>query len=241
MRILYLAVVTALGACQAVSHPESRDESPSPGVPALTQRVSESKSAQPAAQDSVWRETTEGAAASQDLAPLSIAQPPAPTVPQEGSSRSEEFGPHQGQWEVTLSGVGGNDQDFETGSFSATGSLGYFLTQGLEVGVRQNVGFADPGVGSDVWNGSTRVALDLHLPIGFVVPFLGGNVGWVYGDSVNETMAAAPEAGVKVFLQSDAFLVAMAEFQFFFDSTDMIGPGFEDGQFVYSLGFGLNF
>ncbi|MEM7201138.1 MAG: hypothetical protein AAF628_12770 [Planctomycetota bacterium] len=182
---------------------------------------------------------------------------PAPTTPPRGPSatlppalergadaapapqREATVGPRAGQWEATLGGSGANNQDFDFGSFSAGGSAGYFLSDEFELGVRQTVGFADTG--RSTWNGVTRVFADWHIPLGRLYPFIGANFGWVYGDTVDETLAGAPEAGFKYFLKDDAFLQATAEYQFFFEDTESFGDGFEDGQFVYSLGFGLLF
>src|SRR5688572_33060155 len=41
----------------------------------------------------------------------------------------------QGNWELTLSGSGVNDQDFDGGSVAVQGSLGYFMTKEIEVGL----------------------------------------------------------------------------------------------------------
>jgi len=72
-------------------------------------------------------------------------------------------------------------------------------------------------------------------------PFVGGNFGYVYGDAVNDTFEAAPEAGVKYFVNSTTFIFAMVEYQFFFDSGDDIDNAFSDGQFLWSLGLGFRF
>lgn len=144
-----------------------------------------------------------------------------------------------GDWEFSLFGTGANDEDFEVGTAGGGATLGYYLGDVVQLSLRQNVSFAD--FGDSVWNGSTRLAIDFHIPLGPVRPFVGGNVGIVYGDTIDETGAAAPEAGVKVYVKEDVFLFAIGEYQFFFDDTDNIDDGFEDGNFVYSLGVGFNF
>ncbi len=72
-------------------------------------------------------------------------------------------------------------------------------------------------------------------------PVVGANFAWIYGDSVDETLAVAPELGFKWYLSSTAFLTFLAEYRFFFDSASDAGSAFEDGQFAYSLGFGYRF
>jgi hypothetical protein len=156
--------------------------------------------------------------------------------------RSSDWGPRDGDWEVTLSGVGVNDEDFDAGGASLAANVGYFLTDQFEIGARQTVTFADAGnVGNTAWDGSTRAFADFHFLLERFVPFIGVNFGAIYGDSVNESLEAAPEAGLKWFLQERAFLLGMAEYQFFFDDDEQIDDAFEDGQWVYTVGFGLLF
>jgi len=143
----------------------------------------------------------------------------------------------QGDWELTLSGTGSNGPDFDGVTAGVNGSVGYFLADQLEISLRQSLTYED--FTGSAWNGSTRVALDFHFDLGSVQPFIGGNLGYVYGDSVHDTWEAAPEAGVKVFLNSTSFVLFMAEYQFFFDTDSSLGNAFSDGQFVYTLGLGV--
>ncbi|QOV91956.1 outer membrane beta-barrel protein [Humisphaera borealis] len=147
-------------------------------------------------------------------------------------------------WEVTLGGGAANTKDFEGFTANLNGSLGYFLSDNLEVSVRQSVTYSD-FFGSD-WSGSTRAAIDLHFPLGEkgqFVPFIGANIGYVYGDGVQDTFAAAPEAGIKVFVNATTFIFVTAEYQFFFDqaASDDVSNAFDDGQFVYTVGVGFRF
>jgi hypothetical protein len=156
-------------------------------------------------------------------------------------------------WEFTLTGSGTNDEDFDIGNGIFNGSAGYYFNEVLELSVRQGVFFSDdqPVGGStsteDVWNFQTRIALDLHFPIGAFVPYVGANVGYIYGDSdgPDDTLAAGPEAGVKIYLKSDAFLQVGAEWEFFEDRGTALEGSFEDsfdqGQIFYFAGFGLRF
>ena len=72
-------------------------------------------------------------------------------------------------------------------------------------------------------------------------PFVGGNIGFVYGDAVNDTWEAAPEAGIKWFANATTFVYFSAEYQFFFDENSDAGSAFSDGQFIYGLGIGFRF
>ncbi len=146
---------------------------------------------------------------------------------------------HAGDKELTLGGTGANGNEFNGVTAAANGSLGYFFTDQLELSVRQSVSYTDLGARS--LNGSTRVAADFHFDLGTLVPYIGANIGFVYGDSVNDTWEAAPEAGLKWFVNSTTFIFGQAEYQFFFDKGSKVGDSFSDGQFVYSLGIGFRF
>jgi hypothetical protein len=148
----------------------------------------------------------------------------------------------EGDKEVTLSGTAANGPDFDGVSAGANGSIGYFITDNLELSLRQTVTYTDIGVGGgSALNGATRVALDFHFDLEALQPFLGGNFGYVYGDAVNDTFEAAPEAGAKWFVNSTTFIFGMVEYQFFFDKASGADDGFSDGQFVYTLGIGFRF
>lgn len=146
----------------------------------------------------------------------------------------------EGDKEVTLSGSAFHDGDLEGVTMSANGSLGYFITDNLEVSLRQSLAYTDIAVDSSI-NGSTRAALDFHFDLEAWQPFVGGNFGFVYGDAVNDTFEVAPEAGVKWFVNSTTFIMAMVEYQFFFDSANEAADSFNDGQFIWSLGIGFRF
>ncbi len=148
----------------------------------------------------------------------------------------------QGDKEFTLSGSGGNDREFRAGSVNANGSFGYFVTDGFELTVRQSVSYSDGGQGQkQIWNGSTRGGADYNFDLGRWRPFIGANIGYVYGQGVSDTWEAAPEAGVKFFVNDTTFIYTQVEYQFFFRDTGDANDSFKDGQFVYSLGVGFRF
>jgi outer membrane protein W len=147
-------------------------------------------------------------------------------------------------YEITL-GLGAS-HSADLNGFNASGnvSIGYFLTNDLELSVRQTLSYTDiSAAGGSAWDGSTRLALDWHFTMGDrgqVRPFIGANIGYVYGDSVSDTWEAAPEAGIKVMVGSNAFIYVMVEYQFFFN-TDSSSDVFSDGQFLYTAGVGFRF
>lgn len=144
-----------------------------------------------------------------------------------------------GDVEFTISGNGTSDKDVRSTVLSTSASLGIFLLKPLEVAVRQQFDFLDPNGGDDLFNGSTRLAVDFHLPLARLYPFVGANIGFVYGDSVQDQFIGGPEAGLKLFLTDSAFAFVQGEYQFFFEDENELDERFEDGRFVYGVGIGV--
>lgn len=163
-----------------------------------------------------------------------------PAAAQDAFERDPEYGPDEGDWELTLTGSGSNDNNFDAGGFGASGSLGYFFTENAEVYLRHTTNFSDSEAGDDTILSTTRVGADYHFPMGRFYPFVGVNLGGVYGNEVEETFTGAPEVGVKFFALEKTFLFALAEYQFFFDTASSADESFDDGLFVYSVGVGFN-
>jgi hypothetical protein len=150
------------------------------------------------------------------------------------------IGPVAGTQEITLSGTGTNDRHFHDGSFGITGSYGYYVTSGIEVGFRQTLDWANVG-DSDTVNGISRVALDYHFNLGRFRPFIGVNIGAVYGKGVHDTGIVGPELGLKYFVNDTTFVLAQSEYQYFFDSGNSLTDNFDNGSFVHTLGLGFTF
>jgi len=183
--------------------------------------------------------------------PVHTPPPSAPVPVREVRSWEEERRRHP--WEVALGGTGSNDDTWDVGGASATVNVGYYFTEMVELVVRQSASYSDdlPVAGTtdteSVWNFQTRVALDLHFPIGCFVPYVGVNVGYLYGDSdaPDDTLAGGVEGGAKIYVQPDAFLQAHIEWEFFEDRQQALDnsfrENFDDGAIFYFIGFGLRF
>lgn len=161
---------------------------------------------------------------------------------QQYDENSSAWGPSEGDWEIELGAGGTNDAEFDNGGFNVDGALGYYITNNLEVALRQSVTYADLS-GESSWNASSRAAVDYHFPLmdNRLRPFIGANIGYIYGDAVEDTWAAGPEAGAKFYVKDETFLFGRAEYQFLFDDGDGLEDEFSDGQWVYTVGIGFNF
>jgi outer membrane protein W len=150
-----------------------------------------------------------------------------------GTARAQ-FRP--GDWDLTLNGSGSNDKDFNTGGFAGTVGLGNFVTPNVEVGVRQGLGISSNDNDTNL-TGNTSLAVDFHFlnADSKVVPFVGGTIGYAYGDGVDDHWAAGPEAGVKWFLNQTTYVYGSVGYQFDLDQ------GLDAGSFQYGLGLGLRF
>jgi hypothetical protein len=145
-----------------------------------------------------------------------------------------------GDLELTISGSGSNDESFDSTVFNIEAGLGCFVTPNLEGIYRQEISFADlPGGNS--WNGSTRLSFDYHFNLKPCYPYLGGSIGYVYGDAVKEQFIAGPEGGVKYFVNDTTFITGGVEYQILFKDVANADNNFDNGRFVYILGIGFKF
>jgi hypothetical protein len=146
-----------------------------------------------------------------------------------------------GDWDLTLNGTGASDNDFDTNTLSANVGIGYFFSDNLEVGGRQNVGWADIEDADDNWTFATRAFVDWHFDLDRWQPFVGATLGYLYGDVIEDQFVAGPEAGVKWVANSTTYIFGTVAYDFFFEDSDDADDAFDDGQFVYSLGIGFRF
>ncbi|MDA3897508.1 MAG: hypothetical protein PF482_15335 [Desulfobacteraceae bacterium] len=147
----------------------------------------------------------------------------------------------QGDYELTLGGNGSSDESLDGTVLNFEAGLGYFLTRNFEAIWRQGISYVDIAHGDDKWNASTRLSLDFNFGAGSLYPYLGANIGYLYGDTVEEQFIAGPEGGVKYFVNDTTFITAGIEYQFLFEDTDEVDDNYNDGRFVYLLGIGFKF
>jgi len=152
-------------------------------------------------------------------------------------------GPTSNPWELQLGGSAAHGPDLNGFQAQVNAQIGYYFGN-LELFGRQTLSYNDVGVAGSDLNASTRVGLDLHFPLGDHgewVPYIGVNLGYIYGDAVHDTWEAGPEAGVKYYVNSNTFVFASVQYEFFFDKDTGASEAFSDGEFVYGLGIGFRF
>lgn len=148
--------------------------------------------------------------------------------------------PTAGDRLFTLTGSGSSDTEFDNNTASVSFDLGKFYSMNTALGVRQSIGFADTQADSS-WNGATRVFADYHFDANAWRPFIGGNIGGIYGDGVDETFFAGPEVGVKYYVKPKTYVTFQTEYQVFFDNANDAEDNFDNGAWAYSIGVGFNF
>ncbi|MFC3608407.1 hypothetical protein [Stutzerimonas tarimensis] len=149
--------------------------------------------------------------------------------------------PVAGQQEITLSGSGSSDHDFNDTTMALQGSWGTYMDDANMWGVRQTINARDQSGESVKFDGSTRFFYSYHFGTGNTRPVVGVSLGAIYGEGVRNTMAAGPELGVKHWVMDNVFIQGLVEYQFLFRSGSDARDRYDDGMFFYSVGLGYNF
>jgi len=164
------------------------------------------------------------------------------------SSALAQTGNHQmpaaGEREITLSGAGASDRNWNAGAFGVSGDYGWYQTPETMFGIRQSINYASiegQTITNDFWNGATRAYANYHFGATNVRPFLGASIGGIYGDGVNTSAFAGLEGGFKFYVADRTFVLARAEYQWYFDNARDIDNTFDRGSWAYTLGIGYNF
>ncbi|CAM2966251.1 outer membrane beta-barrel protein [Rariglobus hedericola] len=167
------------------------------------------------------------------------AQTRTETVPV-ATYQPSEFGAVKGEWEFTLGGSGASNKDLDNSLGGVNFSLGHYLTDSLELSVRQSGNYSN-GSGDAEFDGSTFGALDYHFGTGRLRPFVGVNFGAIYGENTSDTWAAGLEAGLKFYVLPKTFLFALVNYAWTFENADGAQDNFDDGAVLWNAGVGFNF
>jgi len=138
----------------------------------------------------------------------------------------------QGDWELTLTGSGQSQKEFDSTALSFGGTVGYFFTDQLEANFRQTISFFDSDPGESNWAGSSAIGGDFYFDLDRWQPYIGASIGYVYGDDVDDAFFAGPEGGVKYFVNNTTFVFGQVAYLFNWDEDDasfwsyQLGVGF---------------
>jgi len=146
-----------------------------------------------------------------------------------------------GDRSFTISGTGASDKNFDSTNFGTTAELGWYLSDPLELGLRQSVSVLRAKHADDSWAGSTVGFVDWNFGTNTLVPFIGANLGGIYGDGVHDTGTAGLETGLKYYVKDKTFIAFNVQYDWLFDKSNDIDNRFDDGAFFYSIGVGFNF
>lgn len=161
-------------------------------------------------------------------------------TPTSTRTTADMFGPVAGNWEFTIGGSGGSNNDIDNSAGGFNLSLGYYLADSLSLSVRQSANYSN-GSGDAEYDGSTFVALDQHFGSSALRPFVGVAFGGFYGDNTNDTFGAGLETGLKFYVKPQTFVYALVSYVWTFDDSDTVTDNFDDGAFLWSVGVGFNF
>ncbi|HTL67423.1 MAG TPA: hypothetical protein VL200_07165 [Lacunisphaera sp.] len=158
------------------------------------------------------------------------------------NATANSYAQFAGMRELTLGAAGASNREMNDSFGALDFSYGMFMSPTAEWLLRQSVDYTNPRNADSSWNGSTRLAFDYHLATDVMTrPFLGANVGYVYGDTVHDSWTAGLEAGAKVFIKPQTFLYAMASYDWRFDRGNQIDDRFNSGRYGWSVGLGYDF
>lgn len=143
-------------------------------------------------------------------------------------------GPHAGNYEATLTGSGQSTDDFDNSNFGVTGSLGYYYTKNWVFTVKQSMHLGDDNDRTLV-NGRTIFQAAYQWDYGRWQPYLGMNVGGIYGADVEDDGLVGPEVGVKYYVNESTFLFGNIAYEL------PVSECCNDGNVPYALGVGFNF
>jgi hypothetical protein len=133
--------------------------------------------------------------------PPQPAPEPAPApVPEPAPQAMAEPTPDKDRFTFSVGPFYGyNIEDLNGGDSHLGGlnfSLDYEISPWVGVGVEQ-AGFYHFSTDNDGFGGRSVASLDLLLGRDDVVPYLGGNIGYLYGSGIDEDFFAGPEIGIR--------------------------------------------
>lgn len=143
-------------------------------------------------------------------------------------------GPHAGNYEATLTGTGQSNTEFDHSNFGVTGSVGYYYTKNWLFSMKQGLAANDNG-NNTLINARTIFQAAYQWDLAKWQPYLGMNVGGVYGAGIHDEGLFGPELGLKYFVNESTFIFANIAYEVPIDQCC------NDGNIPYSVGVGFDF
>ena len=135
-------------------------------------------------------------------APAPVAEPtpePAPPVvaaaPEEPEQEDRSFFSLGAYYGYNLRDDGDEDKDGSSHLAGLNLSYTYALTDWMGLGLEQAV-FYNFGTEDDGFGGRSAAGLNFGLLDWDVIPFVGGNIGYIYGSGIEDDFFAGPEIGL---------------------------------------------
>ncbi len=136
-----------------------------------------------------------------------------------------------GDKDFTLTGGGTSDRGVHDASIDVNASVGYFISNEVEIGLRQSVSYNHALAGET----SGFADYNFSLDSGKLAPFVGLSLGYTYGSVTKNEWGVGPEAGVRYFVNPTTYLYGSLTYQF------DLNRGFSTGEFDYNVGIGFRF
>jgi len=154
------------------------------------------------------------------------------------SAAYAESGLQQEARKFTLIRSGTGDNTLDSTGLASPSRYGRFVN--LEKVIRQDASFTN-GPDRKDRNDITRVIENYYFGDGAWSPLVGLSMGYLQKDNANDQFFAAPEIGVKYFMNPSTFFYGLLMYQFLFEDTYDVESAYENGRFVYGVGLGLTF
>ncbi|HET6467506.1 MAG TPA: OmpA family protein [Geminicoccaceae bacterium] len=140
---------------------------------------------------------------------------------------------------------GHNFRERDEGTESNLGGLeiglGYYLTPNVMLSLEQ-LAYYGYNATDDGFGGRSVIGLDLQGNWGGFRPYIGVNVGGVYGRAVQNGFVAGPELGVKIDVAQNSFLYGKVSYDYQFrNQWDSLSDWDDRGLVIGGIGFGYRF
>ena len=153
------------------------------------------------------------------------------------SAAQTKTGLQQDKWKFIHFGSSLSDKQSNTTGIISSPETRKFPN--LERVIRQDASITHSPDDS-AWNDSINV-INYYFGKGAWFPLVGLSMGYLQDDEEKNQFVAAPEIGLKYFMNSETFLYGLVEYQFPFNNIADMNDAYDNGRIKFGLGFGLTF